>query len=94
MMTAKTVRKPAPAPSAASLIARQLASLVTRTGRPMAAARSWSSGLPFSAWVFALRTSPVTGLRLPGMPTPMLPCAPASRSAAPTSAVMASIVSA
>ena len=72
-MAAKTVPNPAPAPSAASLSARQFASLAMRTGRPRRAARSVSSRPPFNQVLFAPRTSPVVGERLPGIPTPTVP---------------------
>src|SRR5207344_2953860 len=58
----------AAAPSVASDRTKQLASLSTRTGRPIAAARSRSTALPFSAARFELTTSPVTGDRKPGVP--------------------------
>ncbi len=90
-ITAKTVPYPAPAPSAASLIARQLASLERRTGRPSRAARSTSSGPPFSQVEFAPRTSPVVGDALPGMPTPTVPRSPSSASAPSTSVAIPSI---
>ena len=89
-MAANTTSAPAPAPSVASLSARQLASFSSRSGRPSSACRSCSSGWPLSTVELALRTRPVTGERLPGMPMPTdSPAAPRLASACRTSARIA-----
>ncbi len=79
-ITPNTTRQPAPAPSAASLSAKQLASFSTRTSRPSSAAMSRSSALPFSTVELAFFTSPVAGLMVPGMPMPTVQVSPSSRS--------------
>jgi hypothetical protein len=91
-MTPNTTSAPAPAPSAASETAKQLASFITRTARPSRASRSPANGFPMSATEFAFFTSPVSGTTVPGMPTPTGPCAPAVRSTSATTPATASTV--
>ena len=92
MMTPKTLRAPAPAPSVASDRAKQSASFAIRTGRPSASARSRSRARSLSQVELALRMRPVKGDREPGVPTPILPLVPVSDSTAATKAAIAARV--
>ncbi len=89
-MTPNTVPWPAPAPSAASDSAKQLASFSTRTSRASSALMSRSNAWPFSAIELAFFTSPVAGLITPGMPMPTVAVTPSSASASRTKAAMPS----
>jgi hypothetical protein len=93
--TPKTTLAPAPAPSTASDSAKQLASLVMRTGRASMAARSRAIGWPLRHTEFDPRSKPVAREIDPGVPTPTV-AAPRgrarSRSAASTSAATAASV--
>jgi hypothetical protein len=91
-ITPNTTAAPAPAPSTASEIAKQLASLATRTGRPSRSERSASSGWPISQVALAFFTSPVAGERAPGMPTPMQRTGPARCSRPETTSTTAASV--
>ena len=91
-MTPNTRRWPAPAPSAASDRAKQLASFSTRTSRPSLAPMSRSNGWPLSAMELAFFTRPVAGLITPGMPMPTLAVTPSWASTSRTRAAMASSV--
>ena len=88
-ITPNTTSLPAPAPSAASLSAKQWASFWTRTSRPSSAAMSRSSACPFRTFEFAFFTRPVAGLIAPGMPTPTVAVTPSSASVWRTSPAIA-----
>ncbi len=92
IITPNTTSAPAAAPSVASDNAKQFASFAKRTGRPSSRGKSSASGCAFSQVEFAFLTNPVAGEMVPGMPTPTLPRAPASRSSAATSMTIASSV--
>jgi hypothetical protein len=70
MITPNTTAAPAAAPSVASEIAKQFASLAIRTGRPSRDERSSRSGRPISQTELAFLTKPVVGEIAPGIPTP------------------------
>ena len=65
MITPKTTRAPAAAPSVASDNAKQLASFANRIGRPTPAADP-RSGVPFSQVELEFLISPVAGEIVPG----------------------------
>jgi hypothetical protein len=94
-MTPNTTAAPAPAPSAASETAKQLASFITRTGRPRRASRSRPNAWPLIHVLLAFFTTPAA-VTAPGIPTPTVapPAAPApaSPSRCATSPAIASSV--
>ena len=89
-ITAKTAAAPAaPAPSTASLNAKQLASLAKRSGRDSSRCRSSASGRPMTQVELAFFTSPVSGEMVPGIPIPTVALAATSRSRVPTKSATA-----
>ena len=85
-MTPNTTLWPAPAPSTASEMAKQSASLASRTGRPSADSRSRFNRSPMRQVELAFLIKSVVGDTVPGIPTPTGSCLlkPASRSRAVT----------
>ena len=75
---ANTTAAPAPAPSVASDNARQLASLASLTGWPMAACMSACSGMPLRQVELQFFIRPDAAC-VPGVPMPTVMDAPAAR---------------
>ena len=93
MMTPNTTSfgpgRPGTTPIRVSARARQLASFSTTTGMPSRASRSVLNGCPSRCWELQPRRSPVSGSRVPGVPTPrMSGRRPASSPTSPTRPAM------